>query len=119
MYKTITEITTPGGSPRINSENPPSLEAGLTDSGGGHSLLTNYPDYSAQRRNSEAEFTTEGSSIREENEKFRAKISEIEIFCAEMKKEIHMLRMENNKLKKLKKDHNNNGQTQLEDIVSS
>lgn len=35
-----------------------------------------------------------------------------------MKKEIHILRMKNDKLKKLKKDHNNNGQTQLENNKS-
>ncbi|KMQ86632.1 nucleic-acid-binding protein from transposon x-element [Lasius niger] len=38
MDKTIEEEITPGGSPGTNPENPPSSEAGLTDSGGGQPL---------------------------------------------------------------------------------
>ncbi|CAL1672444.1 unnamed protein product [Lasius platythorax] len=38
MDKTIEEEITLGGSPGTNPENPPSSEAGLTDSGGGQPL---------------------------------------------------------------------------------
>lgn len=41
MDKTLTDSNTSGGRPS-NSENPPSFEAGLADSGGGQSLLNTY-----------------------------------------------------------------------------
>lgn len=40
MDKTDMDENTPGGSPGISSENPPSSEVGLTDSGGGQPLPT-------------------------------------------------------------------------------
>lgn len=39
LSKTLQELTTPGGSPDIVLENPPSKEAGPTNSGRGQSLL--------------------------------------------------------------------------------
>lgn len=47
----------------------------------------------------------------EENEKLRAKISEIETLCMELRKEILILRIENDELKKT---YNKNRRTQLE-----
>lgn len=97
MKKTIAERIIPGDRPSINSENSPLLEAGLVDSGRGQSLLTNY---FTQRKDLEIGVPLEESLVKEENKDLRAKIKEIETSHAELKEEIRMLRMENDRLKK-------------------
>ncbi|KMQ86270.1 rod shape-determining protein [Lasius niger] len=89
MDKTNLEKTTPGGTPG-KLENPSSTEVGPMDSGGGQLLLKNLA----------SRIPSEIPSYKEENEKLRLKISEIELLCEELRNEISILRSENKELKK-------------------
>lgn len=64
----------------------------------GQSLHTNC---TAQRRQLETKISAKDALIKKENEKLRTKISEIKRFYAELRKEISILKIENEKLKKL------------------
>lgn len=109
MEKTETDINTPGGSPG-SLENPPSSEAGPTDSGGGHlllsmdpfkrsSLVPRSPPRGGQPRVAEI---THGAN--KENEELRNRVNELERLCAQLRKDVLDIRAENEVLKKALND---------------